>query len=191
MTAAFEHKTADAIRIRLADIAKLEASHATRDMDAELAEVMRKGGNIDEMETAQLEAEREARRLRVERVALETELPLAIAREGKATVGARVDEHRQLAETAGTRADEVVSAWRSFVNAIEAWEQIQTEAESLTTATWQVAKASGADMPDMGRFQSNKVASLGVEAVGLNFRLASAENPMQVEFRVQGYRIDG
>jgi chromosome segregation ATPase len=63
------------IRARLAEIEKQQDQHQARDFDDELKAVMVAGGDVDALEAQQLEAERVARRLRVERTALEGRLP--------------------------------------------------------------------------------------------------------------------
>ena len=67
--------TSAEINIRLAEIEDAQAAHQARDFDAELKGVMLAGGDLDSLEEAQLEAERQARRLRVEKQALEAVLP--------------------------------------------------------------------------------------------------------------------
>lgn len=63
------------IRARLAEIDQLEAQHQARDFDGELKAAMIKGANVDDLENKQLEDERIARRLRVEKQALTEALP--------------------------------------------------------------------------------------------------------------------
>lgn len=67
--------TSAEINVRLAEIEDAQAAHRARDFDAELKGVMLAGGDLDSLEEAQLEAERQARRLRVEKQALEAILP--------------------------------------------------------------------------------------------------------------------
>lgn len=191
MTAAFDHKSSADIRSRLSEIGRLETSHAARDMDAELAEVMRKGGDIDALEAKQLDAERLSRRLRAERMALEVELPLAVQREAKAFVGASEEKHRKLADKASEAASAVAAAWTAFADALNEWERIQIEAEEITSEAWNKAKTGNVEMPQLGRFISSKVYSLAEPAAFVDRRLAAAFNEMPVGGRVQGHRIDG
>lgn len=70
--------TSKQIRSRLDEIKLLQEQHELRDFDAELKEVMLAGGDVDELEEAQLQSERTSRRLRVESQALEAALPDAL-----------------------------------------------------------------------------------------------------------------
>lgn len=74
------------IRQRLVEIEKSQEAHAARDFDAELLEVMKSGGDVDALEEQHLEAERQGRRLRVERQALEAALPDAVRAEAEKEV---------------------------------------------------------------------------------------------------------
>lgn len=80
------HKTVLEIKSRLAEIEELQRKHSKRDFDAELLQVMKDGGDVDALEQKQLEDERLTRRLRVEKQALELELPIVIEREGIAEI---------------------------------------------------------------------------------------------------------
>ncbi|HBC3491570.1 MULTISPECIES: hypothetical protein [Vibrio] len=79
-----KQKTVNQIQARLSEIAQEQSQFEQRDFDAELLEVMSSGGDVDQLEQKQLEDERQARRLRVEKQALELELPVAKQREGLA-----------------------------------------------------------------------------------------------------------
>ncbi|AZV95191.1 hypothetical protein CBF45_16870 [Bordetella sp. J329] len=65
----------DQIRTRLAEIKTEQAAHDARDFDTELLALMQSGGNVDALEGQQQDAERAARRLRVESQALQAMLP--------------------------------------------------------------------------------------------------------------------
>lgn len=80
------HKTVLEIKSRLAEIEELQRKHIKRDFDAELLKVMTSGGDVDALEQKQLDDERATRRLRVEKQALELELPIATKREGMAEI---------------------------------------------------------------------------------------------------------
>lgn len=191
MSAPVKHLSVAEINETLADIAAKERAYKARDFDAELRKVMVEGGDIDALETAQLEAEKLARRFRVHRSALEADLPLAIEREGKEQISRNLSRHREMAEVAKAQANEVVATWRAFMVALEAWEATQTEAQALTMETFKIATESGASMPEMGNFMSRQVTLLNQQAAYVDHRLLSAEHQMQVGMRVQGYRIDG
>ncbi|MDF5365770.1 hypothetical protein P3676_20305, partial [Vibrio parahaemolyticus] len=83
-----KQKTVNQIQARLSEIAQEQSQFEQRDFDAELLEVMSSGGDVDQLEQKQLEDERQARRLRVEKQALELELPVAKQREGLAELEA-------------------------------------------------------------------------------------------------------
>ncbi|HCG8859555.1 hypothetical protein [Vibrio alginolyticus] len=83
-----KQKTVNQIQARLSEIAQEQSQFEQRDFDAELLEVMSSGGDVDQLEQKQLEDERQARRLRVEKQALELELPVVKQREGLAELEA-------------------------------------------------------------------------------------------------------
>lgn len=155
-----EQMTVADIEARLGVIRAAEASHVARDLDAELAAVLRKGGDMDAVEAAQLEAERAARRLRVERVALEGQLPLAREREGGERVAAIAAEHAALANDALAIEIGVREAWDRFRAEAEAWGGLQQRALRLTHDASREAGASGAAMPNLGTFRSFVVEEL-------------------------------
>lgn len=70
-----KNMTASEMRTRIREIENLQHELEQRDFDAELSKVMLAGGDIDALEEKQLEAERTIRRLRVEKQALESQLP--------------------------------------------------------------------------------------------------------------------
>lgn len=77
-----KEKTVLEIESRLAEIEEIQRKHSKRDFDAELLKVMTSGGDVDALEQKQLDDERATRRLRVEKQALELELPIATKRKG-------------------------------------------------------------------------------------------------------------
>ncbi|MCC2596220.1 hypothetical protein LKR43_07695 [Pusillimonas sp. MFBS29] len=96
--------TPQQIRTRLSEIAAAQAAHDARDFDAELKTVMQDGGDVDALEEAQLEAERQSRRLRVEAQALEASLPdaeraeaLVEVAELKSAMAGHVEKYRNAA----------------------------------------------------------------------------------------------
>lgn len=158
-----EHWTVAELERRLGEIAEADARHAERDLDAELAEVMRKGGDIDALEEAQLAAERAVRRLRVERVALEQELPEARKREGAERVAALAKEHADLRSSASELERRLTATWTEFLAAVQAWGAVQRRALVLTEDASREAGASGAAMPPLGTFRSFVVEELSAE----------------------------
>lgn len=105
--------TPEQIRARLAEVKDAENLHQARDFDAELKEVMLAGGDVDALESRQLDAERAARRLRVERQALEAALPDA----------ERVAAQRELA----TLARSMIGHVKQFRDAAQALLQLKEQ----------------------------------------------------------------
>lgn len=149
-----ETMTPAKIEERLRELEALEAEHNARDFEAELADLMRQGGDLDALETAQLEAERVARRLRVERKALEVELPRARAREGAGQVAAFEAEFQELRAQCPDLEKRLAAAWSEYLAAVQAWGAQQRRAAVITFEASRIADASGARMPPMGTFRS-------------------------------------
>ncbi len=152
--------TASEIRQRLAELDKHIADFGRRDMDAELGAVLRGGGNVDALEAAQLDAERIARRLRVEKSALTEELPNAVRREGQAQLVVLTKAHGELAQHARERRDEMVSAWEALETAIQSWNDVQDQATSLTSQAVTIARESGAAVTGLGTFTSTDLCRI-------------------------------
>lgn len=109
MSAPMKHLSVAEITAKLAEIAEKEAAHNARDFDAELRKVMVEGGDIDALENAQLDAEKQARRLRVHRSALEADLPIARKREAEIVIKEKHDEHVALRPEAAKSAGGIVT----------------------------------------------------------------------------------
>ncbi|GAB5428036.1 MAG: hypothetical protein Devi2KO_14950 [Devosia indica] len=182
--------TPDAIRERLEEIKALEARHAARDLDAELGAALRAGGDLDALETAQLEAERQARRLRVERAALTAELPEAIKRDGTERVATLIDTHDGLAKVAKAKADAVADAWAAFKTAVAEWVDLQDEATAITRKAVAICEETGASMKVLGTFQSHRLVEIIMENRDTWRGLGSAESPLNTLRGPQGQRID-
>ena len=184
MSGPISSKSAADIRGRLLEICREEDRHAARDLDAELAEVMAAGGDLDAIESKHLEAERVMRRLRVERRALEAALPEAERRAGAAAVAKFAEEHETLAKTAQAAAVAAVTAWQRFRQELTAFASHQAEATRLTHAADQAASGSGAEMAMMGPFNSAALtavlADLNEADADIRKTLASADQRMQV-----------
>ncbi|MGV8952826.1 MAG: hypothetical protein ACOH2M_17130 [Cypionkella sp.] len=172
--------TADQIRTRLATIKSEQTAFNARDFDAELAAVMRKSGDVEALEASHLEAERLARRLRVERSALEAELPAALEREGADKIEVLVEQHGALASKAEQVATAVAEGWTSLVSAIQNWDAVQVEGEAITLRAATVSQETHAPMPGgLGIFNSASVIAVAKEwrdrADGLVHTLSTAE----------------
>lgn len=182
--------TEQEIRQRLTELENLQRDHEARDLDAELAQTLRDGGDVDALETAHLEAERAARRLRVEISALTSELPNAIKREGELKLQEYAGRHSELAKDAGKRVRAIISAWAALEGELKAFSELQEDAAGLTRRAASIATSSGAEMPIMGTFQSARL----IDAIP-NLRdawrlLSSADSPMTTQAGLQGRRID-
>ncbi|MGO3057719.1 hypothetical protein ACT3R7_12570 [Halomonas sp. AOP43-A1-21] len=120
------------IRSRLAEINNEQAAFDSRDFDAELSQVIVNGGNVDALEEQHLQAERLARRLRVERQALEGALPDTMAKEAAQAVIDLVEQHDQLRVKHHKKADEIVAAITQLEPLVE--ELFQLSAQMRNTA---------------------------------------------------------
>jgi hypothetical protein len=183
--------SAEQIQARIAELDRLETDFSARDLDAELAKVLRDGGNVDAIEAAQLDAERAARRLRAERIALNGELPNAVRRDGAEQLDALKRQHDALAATAPGMASKLAAAWGEFTAALNEWAALEDAAHEATRQAAIVADRSGADMPaGMGTFQSVRVAAIGPESREVWRKLISAADQQQTIAGLQGRRID-
>lgn len=178
------------IRTRLEEIDRLERAHCDRNLDAELAAVLRDGGDVDAVENAQLDAERTARRLRAERAALTAELPDAVRREGQAQLVEYLDQHRRLAADASELSEKLCNAGAAFKALAESWHDMQNKAHEATRKAAVVAQQSGAPMPDMGTFQSKRISRLLEESRNVQTLLAHGLDQMTTVMGVQGRRLD-
>ncbi|WP_417422453.1 hypothetical protein [Halomonas sp.] len=115
------------IRSRLAEINNEQAAFDSRDFDAELSQVIVNGGNVDALEEQHLQAERLARRLRVERQALEGALPGTVAKETAQAVIGLVEQHDQLLVKHHKKADEIVAALAQLEPLVEEFFQLSAQ----------------------------------------------------------------
>lgn len=109
MSTSIKKMTSDQIRTRLAEIQTEQATHDARDFDAELLTLMQRGGDVDVLENQQLDAERVARRLRVEAQALKAMLPDVIRAEVRAAVENLVKEGQPDQQAMQERIKELVA----------------------------------------------------------------------------------
>lgn len=177
---------------RLAELETATGLFEARDMDAELAEILRDGGDVDALENQQLESEKAARRLRAERQALVAARPDALKREGAAQLDGIVAEHKALAAKADKTSLAMRKAWDSFAALLEDWTGHQETAEALTRQAGAICKATGADTPELGRFLSARLADIGpaAGAVYNQQRLVSSQDKMVTQSGPQGVWLD-
>lgn len=119
--------TATQIQSRLAEIDSEQAAFDSRDFDAELSQVIVNGGNVDALEEQHLQAERLARRLRVERQALEGALPDTVAEETAQAVVGLVEQHDQLRVKHHKKADEIVATLAKLEPLVEEFFKLSAE----------------------------------------------------------------
>lgn len=118
-----QQQTSEQIRARLAEITKAQAVHEARDFDAEMLAIMQDGGNVDALEDQQLDAERTARRLRVEHQALNKALPEAERQEAEqelAQVKAEMADQPKRIQDLATQAESLVKKLAPLLSQIQA-----------------------------------------------------------------------
>ncbi|ELP2652194.1 hypothetical protein R1U54_002300 [Vibrio fluvialis] len=118
--------TSTEIRNRISEINKQQDQHLKRDFDAELLEVMNAGGDVDSLEQKQLDDERIARRLRVEKQALEAQLPNTIYTEAMIELGTLKDSCKRDPELIKDQVDIIEKAFNEVIKpALEVLEKIR------------------------------------------------------------------
>lgn len=134
------------IAARLAEITAEQTAHEARDFDAELAKAMTEGGDIDALEQQHLDAERIARRLRVERQALEAALPTArIERAGRELAPLK-QKHSKATKDATKAASKANDAWLTLLEAVKEFSEArQTAHEAVIAERTILTKAGAAD----------------------------------------------
>lgn len=136
-------ETANDIKARLSELAEAQAAHDARDLDAELAEAMQAGADLDALEEEHLEAERAARRLRVERQALEAALPAALAAQAKQDLKPLRAKHSAAIEDATTAASKAHDAWTTLLEAIQEFSQARQAAQHAASAERRILQKAG------------------------------------------------
>ncbi|MCZ7862871.1 hypothetical protein O9X98_15965 [Agrobacterium salinitolerans] len=188
-----KHLSVAEITANLAEIAEKEAAHNARDFDAELRKVMVEGGDIDALENAQLEAEKQARRLRVHRSALEADLPIARKREAEIIIKEKHDEHVALRPEAAKSAARVLDAWNKLMTTLDEWETYREKSGKISEEIYRRCDDQGVELPEMGKFISKRIHALAPKAHGdLADRLnSSIGETLNVGRYVRGYHVDG
>lgn len=116
------------IQSRLAEITTEQDAHAARDFDTELADALAQGGDVDALEQQHLDAERIARRLRVERQALEAALPAARIEHARTALAPLKREHTKAVKAATAAATKANDAWQDLQSAVAEFEAARQEA---------------------------------------------------------------
>jgi len=174
MTAMNELTSAE-IQARLTKLQEAEEAHRARDFDGELAAALSQGGDVDELETQHLEAERQARRHRVERTALEAALPAALGREGLAQVAVLRAEYDELRPEAIKARDKALRAAASLEVALKEWAGISTAGTHLGQQAYSAARAAGIKSDSFGTFISSDIAGLPERLIPLMNELSMKE----------------
>lgn len=183
--------TVSQIQARLAELDEAQAEFDKRNFDAELSHALMGGADIDALEADHLEAERVARRIRVERSALETALPDAQSREGSDTLDGMAKDHAKLQKRAEKARDAVVEAWTALDAALGEWSEVRGEAVEMTQQASKVAIKSGAALPkQLGTFQSAKLTDVHIDMRGAPTRLGNTTATMTTNAGLAGVRLD-
>lgn len=183
--------TVEQIQARLAELNEAQKAFDARDFDAELSHALLGGADIDALEADHLEAERVARRIRVERQALETALPEAQSREGGDTLDGMAKDHGKLQKRAEKARDAVVEAWAALDAALGEWSEVRGEAVEMTQQANKVALKTGAALPkQLGTFQSAKLTAIHTEMRGAPTRLGNTTSPMTTNAGAVGVVLD-
>lgn len=190
MNMAIPHKTAAEIRTRLQEIRTAEAQHAARDLDREVHEAMIAGGDLDALEEVHLQAERLARRLRVEKAGLSAELLLAVKREAEENLRSVVREHDDLVPGASERRDALCNAWIAFATELKAWAELQDRAVSITEQAERVAREHSLSLKELGAFQSERVSAICRDSQAVWATLLLATQKSEIGSRVQSHVLD-
>lgn len=157
---AMNELTSTEIQARLDELNKAEEAHRARDFDAELAAVLAQGGDVDALEARHLEAERQARRHRVERTALESALPGAQAREAQIRIEQLRAEHEGLRPDAIKARDKALRAAASLEVALKEWAEVSATAARLGHEAAVAARAAKVEVQRFGTFTSRDVSGL-------------------------------
>lgn len=189
-----ENLSSSQIEARLADLEQRRAAHEARDFDAEVAQAVRAGRDLDAIETEQSEVEVAARKVRIEIAALKTKLPEVRQAEGNARLAEIAKAHTALIEEAIPLSVDMEKAWNALKLASDKWTRLELEADRLTHEAAQIATKSGATMPALGRIKSRRVVALMGEW-NMNERsilasFASADHSTQSSHGLQHQQID-
>lgn len=172
------------IEKRLAEIADAQAEFDARDLDAELSEVIAAGGNIDALEEQHLQAERIARRLRVERQTLEAMLPAAQVAEAQVELGEARKERDALRPKAQKIADDIDAKLAELEALSDDWVNLQVEVRRLDgiarKASAAIARAEGRS-PTVGAVLETFSDSRMRRGVGVGQSLQRGDPNMRVE----------
>ncbi|WP_315918809.1 hypothetical protein [Vibrio fluvialis] len=158
--------TSTEIRNRISEINKQQDQHLKRDFDAELLEVMNAGGDVDSLEQKQLDDERVARRLRVEKQALEAQLPNTIYTEATIELGTLKDSCKRDPSLIKDQVDIIEKAFNEVIKpALEVLEKIRIkryDALRRAEAITRVNQINGNNLQYFGELDSRRLRLIQV-----------------------------
>lgn len=163
------------IEARLAEITSEQTAHEARDFDAELAKAMTEGGDIDALEQQHLDAERIARRLRVERQALEAALPTARIERARRELAPLKQKHSKAVKAAVAAATKADAAWRDLQSAIAEFSTARQDAQAASSQERAMLTQMGADdtFPErLGVLTSARLETIAGEMLGFAYQVA-------------------
>ncbi|UYG01775.1 hypothetical protein OCT51_11175 [Halomonas sp. LR3S48] len=184
--------TAIEITARLAEIDAEQRAFDARDFDAELGEAMRQGANVDALEEQHLQAERVARRLRVERQALESALPEAKRREGGVELASVEAEFDALTERATKVKAEILEGWQTVQESLTRWGEVQKEADDLARRVVRIGNDSGiTSVPkQVGKFRSAAIGKACSSMGDALYRIDYASSSQGMGLKPVGLTLD-
>lgn len=163
------------IEARLAEITAEQTAHEARDFDSELAKAMTEGGDIDALEQQHLDAERIARRLRVERQALEAALPTARIERARRELAPLKQKHSKAVKAAVAAATKADAAWRDLQSAIAEFSTARQDAQAASSQERAMLTQMGADdtFPErLGVLTSARLETIAGEMLGFAHQVA-------------------
>lgn len=184
--------TIEQINARLVELDKLQADHSARDLDAELSDVMGQGGDVDALEEAQLEAERQARRYRVERQALEKRLPEAKREQAEKQIKEMTREAKKIGADAEKCKAELSELTAQYIATADRLLTHREQSANLARQADSIARATGATVPEeIGAVHSVDLARESTRIRGKAKAIGSFEHKLPIGSRLQGINLDG
>lgn len=153
-----------AIKARLTELTEAQAAHDGRDLDAELSSAMQAGADLDALEEEHLDAERVARRLRVERQALETALPAALIVQAEQDLKPLKKKHAIAIKDATNAARKANAAWMTLLEAVKEFSEARQTAQAAVSAERTIR--ANAKIPDTFNDRLGVPTSRHMEAIG-------------------------
>lgn len=166
--------TSSQIRDRLKELDTVESELAAIDHDAALSAALLSGADVNSLEAAQLESERLARRLRVERQALNGALPEAIRREALPQITKLAEQHTQTATQARQTSQRIAALWQELSGELAHWMEHRRESVELTRQAAQVAANARLPVPKLGAFVDKNLMTVLIDIRDARARMGTA-----------------